>query len=94
MQRRIPKFGFKRPQKVVLKPVNLDTIQQLCDTLKTGSIDPELLINNGIVNKKDIVKVLGRGELKTKVDVSAHYFSEKAAKMIEEKGGKITKLAK
>ena len=94
LQRRIPKFGFKRPQKVVLKPVNLDTIQQLCDTLKTGSIDPELLINNGIVNKKDIVKVLGRGELKTKVDVSAHYFSEKAAKMIEEKGGKITKLAK
>ena len=93
LQRRLPKFGFNRPQKVVLKPVNLDTIQSLSELTKSKTIDIELMIKNGIIGKKDIVKILGRGELKSKVEVSAHYFSEKAAKAIEDAGGKITKLA-
>ena len=93
LQRRLPKFGFNRPQKVILKPVNLDALQALAESTKSNTIDVELMIKNGIISKKDIVKILGRGELKSKVDVSAHYFSEKAVKAIEEKGGKITKIA-
>ena len=92
LQRRVPKFGFNRPQKVVLKPVNLDTLQTLSETAKSDTINIELMVNNGIIGKKDIVKILGRGELKSKLKVSAHYFSEKAAKAIEEKGGKVTRI--
>jgi large subunit ribosomal protein L15 len=92
LQRRVPKFGFNRPQKVTLKPVNLDVIQSLSEITKSSTIDVELMVKNGIVGKKDIVKVLGRGELKTKIDVTAHHFSETAAKAIEEKGGKVTRI--
>ena len=77
---------------MVLKPVNLDTLQMLSETAKSKTINIELMVNNGIIGKKDIVKVLGRGELKSKLEVSAHFFSEKAAKAIEEKGGKVTKI--
>jgi large subunit ribosomal protein L15 len=92
LQRRLPKFGFNRPQKIVLKPVNLDTLQMLSDLTKTSIIDIPLMVQNGIVGKKDIVKILGRGELKSKVEVSAHYFSEKAAKTITDIGGQITRI--
>lgn len=92
LQRRVPKFGFKRPQRVVFKPVNLDILQQLVDKTKAKSVDIELLINNGIIGKRDVVKVLGRGELKTKVDVTAHKFSTSAVEAIEKLGGKVTTL--
>jgi large subunit ribosomal protein L15 len=92
LQRRLPKFGFNRPQKIILKPVNLDAIQSLSELKKTNVIDLALMIDNGIVGRKDVVKILGRGELKSKVDVSAHYFSEKAAKAISEAGGKVTRI--
>jgi len=92
LQRRVPKFGFKRPQKVVLKPVNLDILQQLVDKTKAKVVDLELLEKNGIVGKKDVVKILGRGELTSKVDVSAHKFSSTAVEAIEKLGGKITTL--
>jgi len=92
LQRRVPKFGFKRPQKVVLKPVNLDILQQLIDKTKAKIVDIELLEKNGIVGKKDVVKILGRGELTSKVDVTAHKFSTTAVEAIEKLGGKITTL--
>ena len=92
LHRRLPKFGFNRPGKVYFKPVNLDIIQMLSELTKSNNIDIKVMIDNGIVGKNDIVKVLGRGELKAKIDVSAHHFSEKAAKSIEEKGGKVTKI--
>ena len=92
LQRRLPKFGFNRPQKVVLKPVNLDTLQMLSELTKSNVIDIPLMMQNGIVGKKDIVKILGRGELKSKVEVSAHYFSEKAAKSITDIGGQVTRI--
>ncbi len=92
LQRRVPKFGFKRPQRVVFKPVNLDILQQLVDKTKAKSVDIELLTNNGIIGKRDVVKVLGRGELKTKVDVTAHKFSTSAVEAIEKLGGKVTTL--
>ncbi len=92
LQRRVPKFGFSRPQKVVYKPVNLDTIQKLVDKTKAKSVDIELLTDNGIIGKRDVVKILGRGELKSKVDITAHYFSASAIEAIEKAGGKVTQM--
>ena len=92
LQRRVPKFGFKRPQRVVFKPVNLDILQQLVEKTKAKKVDIELLTNNGVIGKRDVVKVLGRGELKTKVDVTAHKFSASAVEAIEKLGGKVTTL--
>jgi large subunit ribosomal protein L15 len=92
LQRRVPKFGFKRPQKVVFKPVNLDDLQELVEKTKAKTVDVELLAKNGIIGKRDVVKILGRGELKTKVDVTAHKFSSSAIAAIEKIGGKVTTL--
>jgi large subunit ribosomal protein L15 len=92
LHRRVPKFGFNRPEKVVLKPVNLDTLQQLSESTKSKVIDLQVLVDNGIVNKKDIVKILGRGKISEKMEISAHHFSDKAVKAIEALGGKITRI--
>ncbi len=92
LQRRVPKFGFKRPNRVVYKPVNLDILQQLVEKTKAKAVDIDLLTDNGIIGKRDVVKVLGRGELKTKVDVTAHKFSTSAIEAIEKLGGKVTTL--
>jgi large subunit ribosomal protein L15 len=92
IQRRVPKFGFNRPQKIVYKPVNLDTLQNIVEKTKAKTIDLELLLTNGIIGKKDMVKVLGRGDLKTKVDVTAHRFSDSAVAAIEKLGGKVTRI--
>ena len=92
LQRRVPKFGFKNPFRVEYKGVNLDTIQELVEKTKAKEVSVELLIENNIVGKKDRVKVLGRGELKSKVNVSAHAFSATAVSSIETAGGTATKL--
>ena len=92
LQRRVPKFGFRSPNRIETKPINLDTIQELCESSKVKEINLEFLIKNGYARKNDLVKVLGRGKLKAKVNVSAHYFSASAIKAIEKAGGKIKKL--
>ena len=94
LQRRVPKFGFKNINRVEYKGINLDSIQELADKLKVETIDVELLINNGLANKKDLVKILGRGELKSKVKVSAHGFSKTATAAIEAKGGEANVIKK
>ncbi len=92
LQRRVPKFGFKNPFRVEYKGVNLDTIQELVEKTKAKEVSVELLIENNIVGKKDRVKVLGRGELKSKVNVTAHAFSATAISGIETAGGTAKKL--
>lgn len=92
LQRRIPKFGFKNNDKIIFKSVNLDALEELAAKIKASDISVQVLIDNGIVGKKDKVKVLGRGELKSKLNVSAHAFSETATKAIEGKGGTATKI--
>ena len=92
LQRRLPKFGFKNRFRVEYKGVNLDTIQALCDKIKKDKIDVQVLIDNGVVRKKDLVKILGRGELTAKVDITAHAFSATAVEAIEKTGGSISKL--
>ena len=93
LQRRVPKFGFKSPNRIELKPINLDRLQLLIDKTKAKSIDIELLIENGLIKPKDTVKILGKGELKSKVDVTAHFFSKTASEAIEKLGGKVTQAS-
>lgn len=92
LQRRVPKFGFKNYNRVEYKPVNLEAIQALVDKTNQEIVTLELLAENGIVGKKDLVKILGRGELTAKVEVSAHKFSASAKEAIEKAGGKIVEL--
>ncbi len=89
LQRRVPKFGFTSPNRVEYKGVNLDTLQELVDKIKKSTIVPQDFIDNGLANKKDLIKVLGRGELKAKVEVSAHKFSKSAQAAIEAAGGSV-----
>ncbi len=93
LQRRVPKFGFTNPNRVEYKSINLDTIQALVDSKKVkATITLEDFVNNGLVSKKELVKILGRGELTAKVSVTAHAFSKSAIAAIEAQGGKATTL--
>jgi large subunit ribosomal protein L15 len=92
LQRRVPKFGFRSPNRVETKPINLDTLQNLVDKLKVKEVTLDILIDNGLAGKKDVIKVLGRGELSAKVEIAAHHFSKSAIEAIEAKGGKATVL--
>jgi large subunit ribosomal protein L15 len=90
LQRRVPKFGFKNNNKVYYKGINLDVLEGLAEKTKGTNLNLQLLIENGVVGKNDKVKVLGRGELKSKITVEAHAFSETATKAIEKVGGTAT----
>ena len=91
LQRRIPKFGFKNINRVEYQPVNLDALQSLVDNkkVKKKTIDINTLIENRLVGKNDLVKILGRGDLSSPINVEAHKFSETAKKAIEKAGGEI-----
>ena len=90
LQRRVPKFGFKNNNKVYFKGVNLDVLEGLAEKNKGANISLQFLIENGVVGKNDKVKVLGRGELKSKISVEAHAFSATATAAIEKAGGTAT----
>jgi large subunit ribosomal protein L15 len=90
LQRRIPKFGFKNNNKVYYKAVNLDVLESVAEKTKATTITVQALIDGGIIGKNDKIKILGRGELKAKLTVEAHLFSETAKKAIESTGGTAT----
>ena len=92
LYRRVPKFGFKNINRKEFQGVNVDTLQKLAETKKLKAIDIETLVENGLASKNDMVKILGRGELKVKLEVKAHAFSESAVKAIEAQGGVATKI--
>ncbi len=94
LQRRVPKFGFKNINRVEYRGINLDVIQGLVDNNKVSTIDLAFLVSKGLAHKNDKVKVLGRGELKSKVDVSVHAFSASAKSAIEAKGGSAVSVEK
>ena len=89
LQRRVPKFGFRSPNRIETKPINLDVLQNLVEKFKLKEINPEVLINNGLAKKNSLIKILGRGKMKSKVNVTSHLFSKSAIKAIEKTGGKI-----
>lgn len=88
LQRRVPKFGFKNPNRVEFKGVNLDTIQALIESTNATVVDFNLMFEHGLVSKKDLVKVLNRGAINAAVEVKAHGFSASAIAAIEAAGGK------
>ncbi len=88
LQRRVPKFGFKNINRVEYKPLNLDSIQALVDETKATVVDLNFLAEHGLVAKKDLVKILSRGELTSAVEIHAHAFSASAKEAIEKAGGK------
>ena len=90
--RRVPKFGFKNINRVEFKGLNLDTLQALADAKKITEINNEVLFANGLVPKNSLVKVLGRGEIKTAITVSTNAFSKKAIEAIEAAGGKAGQI--
>lgn len=90
LYRRVPKFGFKPLNRVEYNAINLDAIQKLVEEQNIVNVNLEVLINNGLVSGNDKVKILGRGELKAKVDIQAHAFSKTAQQAIENNGGTAT----
>tara|TARA_B100000927_G_C16473776_1_gene472556 strand:+ start:666 stop:1121 length:456 start_codon:yes stop_codon:yes gene_type:complete len=90
LQRRLPKFGFNSPNRVEYNVVNLDTIESLIKSKKLKSkINKIDLISNGLVQKKDLVKILSRGVITMKIDITADAFSKSAKLAIEKLGGSI-----
>lgn len=89
LQMRLPKVGFKNPNRVEYVPVNLSRLQEVAEKFKLDTITPEALVKCGIVSKNDKVKVLGNGELKTKLSISAHAVSATAKSAIEQLGGSV-----
>lgn len=92
IQRRLPKFGFKNPNRVEYKAVNLSSLQAISDKYNVTEINPDVLISAGLASKNDLIKILAKGELTAKLDVKADAFSAAAIAKIEEKGGTATKL--
>ena len=92
LQRRLPKFGFKNINRIEHRGINLDTIQKLVEAIKVTEITADVLIKNGLAGKGDLIKIMGRGELKSKVDIKVHAFTASAKKAIEGKGGSATEV--
>ena len=90
IQRQLPKFGFNNPKKIEYKVINLSSLQTLSEKLKVAAISKQTLIENGLVSKKDLVKILGNGDLKAKLDVTANAFSMSAKEKIEAAKGTAT----
>jgi large subunit ribosomal protein L15 len=93
LQRRIPKFGFTNINRVAYKPVNLEDLQALVDDKGVkDNVDVDTLVSHGLIKSNDLVKILGRGEIKSKITVKAHKFSKTAKKAIENAGGEAITL--
>jgi len=90
--RRVPKFGFKNINRVEYRGINISALQKLVDDKKVKAINQEVLIENGLAKKNDLIKILGMGELKAKLDVTAHAFTKSAIAAIEAQGGNATKI--
>ena len=92
LQRRLPKFGFKNINRKEYKGINISALQSLAEKKNLTAINVETLIEAGLMRKNDRVKILGNGTLTTKLDVTAHAFSESAIKAIEALQGTVVKL--
>ena len=88
IQRILPKFGFTNPNRVEYKGINVSTLQTLAEEANVEVINIETLREAGFVNKNQLVKILGNGELTAKIEVSANAFSKSAIAKIEAAGGK------
>ncbi len=93
LQRRVPKFGFKNINRKEYQGINLDTLQTLVDEGRIkDNVTLDVLIENGLAGKNDLVKILGRGELKAKLNITVHKFTATAKAAIEKAGGEAVTL--
>ncbi|MFT4782203.1 50S ribosomal protein L15 [Psychroserpens burtonensis] len=93
LQRRVPKFGFTNINRVEYQGVNLDKLQELVENKKIkDTVDFQILVDLGLAGKNEVVKILGRGELKSKLTVTAHKFTASAKAAIEAAGGEAVTL--
>jgi len=92
IQRRLPKFGFTNPTRVEYQPINVAKLQELSEKLGLSVITVNDIKGAGLARNRDLVKVLGNGDLTAKLDVTAHAFSASAISKIEAAGGTATKL--
>jgi large subunit ribosomal protein L15 len=92
LQRRVPKFGFTNINRVEYKGINLDVLQGLLESGAVTSMDQSYFVQAGLVSKNAKIKILGRGELTTALEVHAHAFSKSAVEAIEKAGGKAVTL--
>ena len=92
LQRRLPKSGFKNINHVEYKAINLDVIQALADAKNLTAVSVQDLVQAGYVSKGQLVKILGNGQLTSKIDVQANGFSKSAEAAITALGGNATKL--
>ena len=92
LQRRLPKVGFNPINRTEYVAINLDALQTLAETYNLTAIDFDTFKEHGLASKNDLIKILGRGEVKAKLEVKAHGFSAAAQKAIEAAGGGIVKL--
>ena len=93
LQRRVPKFGFNNRNRKEYQGINLDTLQALVDNGKVkDTVDLSVLVENGLAGKNELVKILGRGELKAKLKISVHKFTASAKEAIEAAGGEVVTL--
>ena len=93
LQRRVPKFGFTNINRKDYQGINLDTLQKLVDEKKIKSeLDFTTIVELRLARKNELVKILGRGELKAKLKVSAHKFTATAKAAIEAAGGEVVTL--
>ena len=93
LQRRVPKFGFKNINRVEYQGINLDSLQLLVENgVVSDTVDFTVYVDTRLATKNSLVKILGRGELKTKLKVSAHKFTASAKAAIEAAGGEAVTL--
>jgi large subunit ribosomal protein L15 len=92
LHRRVPKFGFTNINRVEYKGINLDALATLLEKNSTTTMDAAYFVANGLVSKNAKIKILGRGEIATAVEVHAHAFSKSAIEAIEKAGGKAVTL--
>lgn len=92
LYRRVPKYGFKNLRRVEYVGINLDLIQRLAEKKNITEFTLDIFKENGLASKNDHIKILGRGELKSALTISAHAFSASAKREIEAKGGVATKI--
>ncbi len=90
--RRVPKYGFTNRNRVAYQAINLDVLQKLADNKKVDTVDFEVFIKNGLASKNEFIKILGRGKLTAKLNITAHAFSETAVKAIEANGGTVNRI--
>jgi large subunit ribosomal protein L15 len=92
LQRRVPKFGFKNINRIEYKGINIDVLQALAAKKEIAKIDIQALLDAGLISKNDKIKILGRGKLTSKLDVTAHAFSKTAKEAIEALAGTATTI--